>query len=177
MDGEADGQDEQAGGERSQGGGPEQAATGADGNDDEHDLGAFQHDRLEGGRTGDPVAPRNAPAARVGQARRLLGEGKLLVMQGDDARGAQNSLAEPAQAEQQQKNADDELQVLERHAVYDWPERQHQEPEDTQSGGCTGQCRPPSLHGGDGEDDGEGLDDFDDRGQEGRGYCGSGCRP
>ena len=55
VDGDADGEDDQARRQRAEPGGPQKTATGADGDDDEHDLKPFEQHRLECGQTGDPI--------------------------------------------------------------------------------------------------------------------------
>jgi hypothetical protein len=97
---------------------------------------------------------------------RLGGECGGLIMQRDNARRAQDRLAQPAQAEQQEQDADDELQRMQRDTIEQRSEReddkrQHDQPgEDAESGW------PPAAHDGDGQHDRQRLDRLDQRGQE-----------
>ena len=104
--------------------------------------------------------------ASAGEVLGLGRERRLLVVQGDDARRAQDRLAQPPHAEQQEKHADHELEQVQRHAVEQGPERHDQQPEHAERRERSRHRGTPAPQGGDGEHDGEGLDDLDERGDE-----------
>ena len=54
MDGDAEGEDDQARRRRTEPGGPQKTTTGADCNHDKDDLEPFEQHRLERGQAGDP---------------------------------------------------------------------------------------------------------------------------
>ena len=73
---------------------------------DEDDLEPFEEDALEGQDKADPVAAGDGLTELVD---RLL-VGAVLVMHGHDARRAQHGFVQPAQAEQQQQRAHEQLE-------------------------------------------------------------------
>ena len=103
--------------QRAKTGGPQKAAAGADGDDDEYDFEPFEQDPLECGQAGDPIERLVLPAGDRRQLGGLRRENRILVVQRDDARRSKNGLTQPSHPEQQQQNADDELQEVERHAA------------------------------------------------------------
>ena len=81
-----------------------------EGDDDEDDLEALEEDPLEADHEGEPVEPEAALVAGGPRGLDLRAERVLLVVQGLQAGGAQDRLAQPLQPEDQQQRADDELQ-------------------------------------------------------------------
>ena len=81
------------------------------------DLDPFEQNGLEGGRPGNPVEPVRSPPLSLGEFARLARKRRVLVVQSDDADRAQDRLAQPAQAEEQQQDADDDLQRPDRNGV------------------------------------------------------------
>jgi hypothetical protein len=93
-------------------------------------------------------------------------EGGVLVVQGDDADGAQDRLAQPAQAEHEQQDADDELQAT------NW-DHAHQRTEDgndqckrDKSSRGAGERRAPSARESDSKHDGQRLHRLNEGGGE-----------
>jgi hypothetical protein len=106
---EAEGNDDEERGDGSHAGGEEHSRVAcADGDNDEDDLGAFEHGDVEGGGEGDLV-PCGWAAADTMHGFGIFLEGGLLVVERDLAGGAEDGFAQPAEAEQQEKRADDEL--------------------------------------------------------------------
>ena len=99
------------------------AASGAERDDDEHHFEPFQQHRLEACQRGKPIEPPLVPLYLLAQFRLFFGKRRRFVMERNDSGGAQNSLAQPAHAEQQQQNPDGDLQHVERHAIEQRPER------------------------------------------------------
>jgi hypothetical protein len=90
--------------------------------------------------------------------------------------GAQNCLAQPAHAEQQQQNADRDLQDIERNAIKERPERgddqrQREEPDERAENGG-----PQATHHRNRKHDGERFDHLDERREKGRGDGRSGMQ-
>ena len=85
----------------------------ADADHDHHDFHAFQHDGLVRGQHRHCI-PSRGRVVRRSQRARLLRIDRALVMVRDDACGAQNGFAQPADSEQQQRRAHDDLQVGDR---------------------------------------------------------------
>jgi hypothetical protein len=84
-------------------------------------------------------------------------------VQGNGASGAQNGLAQPAHAEQQQQDADDELQLAQRNPIQEWPKRKYNEGKKSKPGDGADPRRPPTTDKGDREHDCQRLDGFDKR--------------
>ena len=108
-------------------GGNEHSATGTHRNHDEHHFKSFEKDRLEGRDSRDPVEPRLAAACLFAQFRGLGRERRRLIVERDDARRAQDRLSQPPHAEQQEQDANDELQEVQRHMIEQRPERDNNE--------------------------------------------------
>jgi len=99
MQDEAEGDDGEEGGDGSQAGGEEHSGVAcSDGDDDEDDLGAFEHGDIEGGGEGDLV-PCGGTGAETMHSLSVFLEGGFLIVQGDLAGGAEDGFAEPAEAE------------------------------------------------------------------------------
>ena len=92
------------------------------------------------------------------------------VVQRDEPGGAQDRLAKPAQAEEQEHRPDDELEEMQGDAGEGAAEDEDDGGEDRDGGGYSEERGAPAAGGAYGEDDGEGFDAFDERGEEG------GCR-
>ena len=75
-------------------------------------------------------------------------EGEHLVVQRNDAGGAQDGLAQPAHAEQQQQHADHDLQQEQWNAVEQGAEQQHDENEHREPRRRSEASRAPAAHGG-----------------------------
>ena len=143
------------------------APPAADGDHDEHHLGAFDHADLERRSEGDRV---EAPPARAeGQhSVALLGVSRVLVMQGEHAGGAQDRLSEPTQPEQQKKGADDDLQRVKRNEGQRRAEHGGQHSQQTDRRRSASERVAPPTHAAHGEHDRGRLDELDGRGEEGR---------
>ena len=99
MQDEAEGDDDEERGDGSQTGGEEHSGVAcSDGDDDEDDLGAFEHGDVEGGCEGDLV-PCGWAAAETMHGLGFFLEGGLLVVERDLAGGAEDGFAQPAEAE------------------------------------------------------------------------------
>jgi hypothetical protein len=124
-----------------------------------HHLESLEQDGLECRHAGGPSARggRTAASAAV-----LGGEGGALVVQRDDAGGAQDRLVQPAHAEEQQQDADDQLQQLERYRLERAAERGDQRGQRGEPRGGAEQRRAPAMDGADGEHDRERFDDLDE---------------
>ena len=146
--------------------GIQKAASRPDGDDNEYDLDAFDDDRLAGGGSRQPVETGVLPLRFLAQVRYLPVEGARFIAPIENSRGAQNCLAQPAQAKQQEKNADQKLKHTERRAVDRRAEDQNNDDENRQSGDRAERRRAPAANRGDREHDGEGLHHFDKRGEE-----------
>ena len=145
---------------------PRSRATGANRDDNEHDLDPLQQHGLEGGRAGDPVQPVRPPLWGFGQCARLAREGGVLVVQSDDSDGAQDRLAQPAQAEHEQQDADCELQGTKRNGAQQRPEGDDDQRKRRQRGRGAGERRAPAAREPDGEHDRQRLDGLNERGDE-----------
>ena len=88
-----------------------------------------------------------------GQFARLARKGGVLVVQSDDPDRAQDRLAQPAQAEQEQQDADDELQGADRNGAHQRPEDGDDERERRERSRGAGQRRAPAARKSDGEHD------------------------
>ena len=116
----------------------DRALRAAEGEHDEHDLESLEQHALERKREAVPVeagALDLRGAARFGE---LLREERVLVVQRLVAAGAQDRLAQPLQAEDEQERADDEPQRLQRDRGERRPERGH---DDCQHQGCRAEAR------------------------------------
>src|SRR3546814_21101323 len=80
------------------------------------------------------------------------GEDRVLVVQRDDAGRPESCLAQPADAEQQQQDADDQLQQVERHAVEQGTENEDDGPKHAERSGSAERRGTPAAQGGDGKD-------------------------
>ena len=87
-------------------------------------------------------------------------------MQSDDSNGAQDRLAQPAQAEHEQQDADRELQGMKRNGAHERPEGDDDQREGGQRSRGAGQRRTPAAREPDGEHDGQRLDRLYERGDE-----------
>ena len=97
-----------------------------------------------------------------------MAKAAVFVVQRNIARGAQDRLAQPAQAEQQEQNTDGELQHIERHAVEQGAQRNDDDGEHQKPGNGAEARRPPAAHNNDGKHDGQRLDRLDQRGEKRR---------
>src|ERR1017187_4779361 len=77
--------------------------------DDEDHLGPFEHGDVKGSAEGKLVPPRNTARVGLAHGRSLLCESGPLIVQRNQAGRAQDGLAQPAQAKQQNQCAHDEL--------------------------------------------------------------------
>ena len=145
------------------------AGGAAEGHHDEGHLQALQEDALEGDGEAWPVHRRGCRLAGLPQRRHLRRVDRLLVVQRLEAGGAQDRLAQPLQAEDEQQRADHQAQRREGN------ERGHRRPEDRDQR-RQGQHRradpqqgaPPAAGHAGGEDDGQRLDHLHRRGEERR---------
>ena len=80
----------------------------ADRDHDEDDFEPFEYHGIEGGGEGAPIVPVRRRAAR--ERGRLTLEDRSFVVKCDRAAVAQNRLAQPAQPEEEQQHAHDQLQ-------------------------------------------------------------------
>ena len=87
-------------------------------------------------------------------------------MQRDHPNGAQDRLAQPAQAEQEQQDADDELQGVEWNDAHQRTEDGDNERQRGKRGRRAGQRRAPAARESDGKHDGQRLDRLDEGGGE-----------
>ena len=158
-------------------GGDDQPATGPHGDHDEGDFQPFEDDGLERREAGDPVGAGLPPVGLVAKRSALPGKDRVLVVQGNEAGGAQHRLAQPAQAEEQQEDADDELQKMKGDAVEQGTQRCDQQGEKPQAGQGAEDSGPPATQRADGEHDREGLDDLDQRRPKGGPDGGAGDSP
>ena len=109
MQDEAEGSDYEERGHGTEAGGEERSgAACTDGDNDEDDLGAFEHGDVEGGGEGDLV-PGGGEIAVLAHGGGVLGEGCGFVVKGDEAGGSEDGFAQPAQAEEEQESAYGEL--------------------------------------------------------------------
>ena len=102
-------------------------------------------------------------------ANRAVSDAKMatLVVQRDDAGRAKNGFTQPSHPEQQQQNADDELKEVEGDAAEERAE-QNDQPAEHGKRPRRAKCRrPPAAQARDRENDGESLDDFDERSEKG----------
>ncbi len=110
MEDEAEGNDDEKRSYGAEAGREEHAgATRTDGDDDEDDLGAFEHGDVEGGGEGDLV-PWGGAVGELTHGFGVLCEGGLFVVKRDKACRSEDGFAQPTQAEQQKKGADGELE-------------------------------------------------------------------
>ena len=140
-----------------------------EGDDDEDHLEAFEEDALETDDEAEPVEAglrlRTGAAGRLG----LLAEGLLLVVQRLQPRRAEDRLAQPLQAEDEQQAADDELEQALREPVDQRVARDagHAR-EEHERADRAGDGRAPAARQAHREHDREGLDELDGRGEQGR---------
>ena len=107
----------------------------------------------------------------------LVGKRRRFVVQRNESGGAQNRLAQPAHAEQEQQNADGDLQHVKRHAVEQRPERndnQRQYGKPARGAPSTAGRTPRTDR--DGEHNGQRFDRLDQRRQKRRGDRRSGMQ-
>ena len=149
-------------------GGPQQARARTDGDDDEHDLKPFQQHGLKGSHPGDPRARGHGATVGFGELTGLREKDHVLVVQRQDAGGAQDGLAQPPHPEQKKKDANDQLQKMKRHLLQERSEQSDQPAQDQKGGRRAKRGRLPAAQGGDGEHDSESLDDLDQRGGKSR---------
>jgi hypothetical protein len=97
----------------------------------------------------------------------VFGEGGGFVVEGDEASGAEDGLAQPAHAEEENHGSDEELDEVERDAGECGAERGDDGGERGEGGGAAGEGGGPSADAADGEDDSEGFDALDEGGEEG----------
>ena len=95
---ETNSHNEETGRDRADARGNDQAASCADCDDDENHLQSFEHDGFKTRQGSEPIKPRIVEARLLAQLRRLRRVGYCFVVEGDDACGAQNSLAQPVTA-------------------------------------------------------------------------------
>src|SRR5207237_8000315 len=82
--------------------------------DDERDLEAFEQYALEREGEAVPVDAAALEPLRCARLLQLLGEDRVLVMQGLEAARAQDGLAQPLKPEREQQPADDEPERVQR---------------------------------------------------------------
>ena len=100
------------------------------------------------------------------QLRAARSERRRLVMQCDDACGAQDRLAQPAHAENEERDAHAELQPLDRNALEQRPGRDDDDGEQRERGSRAERGHAPAAYRRGGEHDGESFDRLDERGEE-----------
>ena len=88
-------------------------------------------------------------------------------MQGDDTSGAQDGLAQPAQAEQQRQGPHHRLEQRKRNACQRRAEHRDGREQDKQRHEAAAKRAAPTTGAANGEDHRERLDEFDERGEEG----------
>jgi hypothetical protein len=91
---------------------------------------------------------------------------RALIVQRNDPHSAQNRLAQPAHAEQQQQNPDGDLQHVKWHATEQRAERDDNERQHRQSANCAECGRPQTAHDRHRKHNGERFDRFDQRSQK-----------
>ena len=96
----------------------------------------------------------------------LAGKSRRLIVQGNDARRAQNRLAQPAHAEQQQQHPDGELQEMQRDVIQERAERDDDCRQQRKPANRAEPGRTPAANGGDGEHDRQRFHRLDQRSQE-----------
>ena len=106
------------------------------------------------------------PLRLLAQPGGLVGKGERLVMQRDDADAAQDRLAQPAHAEQEEQKADRELQRAQRHEAEQRPEGHDDQRQQHETGHGAERGRLPAAHGPNRKHDRERLHDLDDGAQE-----------
>ena len=113
------------------------------------------------------MSPTRTNLAEAPQTLGLLCVGRGLVVQGDDAGGAQNGLAQPSHAEEQQQRADDKLHASERNPRQRRPEQGdgHEKREERRA--AAAERAAPAAHRSHRENDRQRLDELDQRGEKG----------
>ena len=136
---------------------------------DEDDLDALQEDAFEGDDEREPVEAIALLVARRSRGFRLLAELLLLVVHRLQPRGAEDRLAQPLEAEDEQQAADDELEQALREPVDQRVARDggHAR-EEHERADRAGDGRAPAARQAHREHDREGLDELDGRGEQGR---------
>ena len=167
MDGQA-GQDDQGDGDRGGGGGQRHVVlVGAEGQHDEHHLEALQEHALEGDRERVGIKPLRHAAGLVGRQPLTL-EDRVLVVERLVARGAQDRLAHPLQAEDQQQTADHHAQHTDRQGGEPRAERGGDRGQSHECGADADERGAPAAGRADREHDRQGLDALHGAGQEHR---------
>jgi hypothetical protein len=154
---------DQTGGKRTEARSTKEASSCAHGDHDEHDLQPFEHHGFEARKPSQPIERHFVTTRLIAQLLRLGSEGYRLIVQSNDSRGAQNRLAQPARAEHQQQDTDDELQQVQRNPIKEWPHCKHHEYKKRKADKGADHCRPPTADKGDREHDRECLNCFDKR--------------
>jgi hypothetical protein len=101
-------------------------------------------------------------AAGRAHERRLLLVDLRLVVRRDHPRRAQDRLAQPADAEEQEENPDDELKRRDRDAAERGAEDGDEDDEEDRAGGGAEEGGAPAARGADGEHDRKRLDALDE---------------
>src|SRR6267142_1582949 len=176
---------ERQGGERHRDGGPDgsqarrddHVAGGSNREDDEDDLEALEDHSLERGDERDGIPPGRCRFGGAGQRRGRALERSALVVERDDPGPPQHRLPQPAQPEQQEEKADDQLEDGERNDRERRAETDDEGGEDREPAGRSQERPAPSAHRAHREDDGHRLDALDERSQKRRGHRGAGMNP
>ena len=166
MNDESNADDQQASQDGAGAGRHERSATGAERDHDEHHFQSFEQHGLETRKSCEPIEPRLVAAGLFTQFRCLVGKRQRLIVERDHARRTQDRLSQPAHAEQEEQDSDDELKEMERNAVKDRSERHHN---DRQYGKACERARAgraPAANGGDSQHDGQRFHRLDQRSKE-----------
>jgi hypothetical protein len=144
--------------------------VGPEGQHDEDHLQALQHNALEGHRERIGIQTGPQPTQHAGAAGRgpLLLERRELVMQRLEAAGAQDRLAQPLQAEDEQQAAHHHAQDAERERGDRGPERRRDHRQHQQRRADPGERRAPRAGRAHREHDRQRLDGLDRAGGEDR---------
>jgi hypothetical protein len=151
MDYQPDGCHRQTCCDRANAGRKNETATGTDRNDNKHDLQALEQDGLEAGEAREPIKAGLVTASLLAQFCRFGCECRDLIVQRHDAGVAQDRLAQPSHAKQQQQNSDCKLQHVQRNEVEDWAERHYDKYQEAKAGKSAKSCGPPAANGGHGK--------------------------
>ncbi len=93
MNREANASNENAGRNRANARGTDQATSRADGDHDEHHFQSFQHDGLEARQSSEPIKPRFVEVLLLAQLRRLRRVDFCFIVEGDNPCGAHPATA------------------------------------------------------------------------------------
>ena len=135
---------------------------------DEHDLEPLEQHALERNREGVGIEPGTVDAPRRAGGRELLLVRLALIVERLQPGGAQDRLAKPLQAEDQQQRPDDQPQHVDRQRGQRRPERGHKRRQRDDCRACPVQRRGPAAGGADCEHDRQRLDRLYGAGDEHR---------